>query len=71
MRKVQSVYINGVWLSIGGNTPFQAFLPKGKIKCIEFTESDNGNGSTYINIHFDDGYVLEVKTNDYMIVDKS
>lgn len=63
-----SIYLNGVWLSVGGNTPWGL---GDKINAIQVYQSDprnvEGAESAFIKIEFDDGSNLEVKTNDYMI----
>lgn len=75
MREVHAVFINGVWLTVGGNVPWQTFPTRKFIKSIKTTENDPrnfmGSDADYIFITFEDGYVLEIKTSDYMVVYKS
>ena len=68
-KEAERIYLDGVWISIGGNTPWGI---EGRIVNITLYEIDprnfNGNGNSIIKIKFDSGYTLKVKTNDYMIL---
>jgi len=69
--EVEQVYLDGVWIGVGGNTPWGI---KGFIESITLHESDprdfQGSDNSLITVNFDSGYVLRVKTNDYMVVHK-
>lgn len=68
-KNIDRVYLKGCWLSVGGNTPWSI---KGRITNITLFNTDprnfNGSDNSFIKIYFDSGYVLEIKTNDYMVV---
>ena len=69
--EVERIYLDGIWLGVGGNTPWHI---KGRIESIKLYESDprdfNGSDNSLIKINFDSGYVLRVKTNDYIVLHK-
>jgi len=60
-------------LTVGGNTPFrnkaQGFITEIKIESLD-PRNFNGSDSDYIFIKFDDGYTIEIKTSEYMVVYK-
>ncbi len=70
-KELEQIYLHGCWLGIGGNTPWRI---EGKITNITLLENDPRNfmgaDNSLITINFDSGFVLEVKTNDYMVVYK-
>ena len=71
MREIDAIYLNGVWLRRGGNTPFRDFPTKAVINSIKMIKPDprnfKGADSVFISIEFDDDYLIEIKTNDYMV----
>lgn len=71
-EEIERICIDGVWLGIDGNTPWN--IP-GKIKEININTPDprnmKGADSIFIVIVFDSGYTLDVKTNDYMALYKA
>ena len=68
MREVEKIYLHGVWLGVGGNTPWGL---SDEITSIAIEQPDprnfKGADSAFIRITFSDGYVIQLKTSDYMV----
>ncbi|WP_200415975.1 hypothetical protein [Virgibacillus salexigens] len=66
--EIDQIYVHDIWLGVGGNTPWGM---KGNITEIELNEPDprnfHGADSAFIFIKFDTGYIIKMKTNNYMI----
>lgn len=73
-KKIEAINLKDVWISVGGNTPWKEFPSKGVIESIELHENDprnfEGADSDLIVINFSDGYTMEVKAIEYMILRK-
>lgn len=68
LREVESIYLHGVWLTVGTNTPWGLI---GEIEIITLEQPDprnfKGADSAFIRINLSNGYVLEVKTSEYTV----
>ena len=60
------ICIDGAWLGLGGNTPFSG-LHESYIKTIEVRDFGEYSAAL-IEITFQDGEKLRVRTNEYMAV---
>jgi hypothetical protein len=63
--KVNSIYLNGAWIGVGGNTPWRDLPSQAMIKEIEIFEYDHSD--VFIRITMKDGYEFRIKTDNYFV----
>ena len=64
MRKPKSVRIDGAWVGIGGNTPFEGFYDA---RIVDIRVDDEPmQPAALITIQFTNGSELSVRTTEYM-----